>query len=205
MLQKILKIWLPYPICSDFYAHSEPTRQELMLRLSICVSSWYTPWALHQFLMRMLSMYISFPIFQMFILYMYTLSKEVRNWCICFDFYAHYEHTRQELMLTLSICASSWYTPWALHQFLMPMISMYISFPIFQMFILYMYSLSKEVRTWCKRWAYASRNDACTDHKCQELVRDWIPIRNWCIPWVCISGIMHSLSICVRNWCVPWA
>jgi hypothetical protein len=109
------------------------------------------------------------------------------------------------------------------HQFLTRMLSMRISFPIFQMFILY--TLSMRVRNWCLHWACASGIDACTEHARQELMRMLsIRVRNWCVHWAYASGTNActeripfkkcwayalgtdaSLSIRVRNWCVRWA
>jgi len=68
------------------------------------------PEHMHQLLTRMLSMRISFRIFQMFILY--TLSMRIRNWCVHWACAsgadACTEHARKELMRMLSICISSW-------------------------------------------------------------------------------------------------
>jgi hypothetical protein len=148
-------------------------------------------------------------------------------------------------MRTLSIRVRNWCAPWAcasgtdahpehMHQFLMRMLSMPISFPKFQMFILY--TLSMRVRNWCVHWACASGTDACPEHARQELMRMLsIRVRNWCMHWAYASGtnacteripfkkcwayasgtdaypehtgqeLMRTLSIRVRNWCVPWA
>ncbi len=148
-------------------------------------------------------------------------------------------------MRTLSIRARNWCSPWACasgtnvhpehtRQFLTRMLSMRISFPIFQMFILY--TLSRRVRNWCVHWAWASGTDGCTEHACQELMRMLsIRVRNWCVHWAYASctnackerlplkkcwayasgtdaypehtgqKLMRLLSIRVRNWCVPWA
>ncbi len=146
---------------------------------------------------------------------------------------------------TLSIRVRDWCAPWACaseidahpehtHQFITRMLSMRISFPIFQMFILY--TLSMRVRNWCVHWACASGTDASTEHARQELMRTLsMRVRNWCVHWACASGtnactvripfkkcwayasgtdaypehtgqeLMRSLSIRVRNWCLPWA
>ncbi len=62
-----------------------------------------------------------------------------------------------------------------------------ISFPIFQMFILY--TLSMRVRNWCVHWACASGTDSCTEHARQELMRTLsIRVRNWCVHWAYASG-----------------
>ncbi len=107
-----------------------------------------------------------------------------------------------------------------MHQFLTRMLSIRISFPIFQMFILY--TLSMRVRNWFMHWACASGTDACTEHVRQELMRKLsIRVRNWCVHWAYASGtnacteripiknaehthqeLMRTLSIRVRNWCV---
>ncbi len=89
---------------------------------------------------------------------------------------AHPERARQELMRTLHT-----------HQFLTCMLSMRISFPFFQMFILY--TLSMRVRNWCVHWACASGTGACTEHARQELIRMLsIRVRNWCVHWAYASG-----------------
>ncbi len=144
-------------------------------------------------------------------------------------------------MRLLSVRVRNWCAPWACasgtdahlehaHQFLTRMLSMRISFPIFQMFILY--TLSMRVSNWCVDWACASGTDACTEHARQELMRTLsIRARNWCVHWAYASGtnacteripfqkcwaytsgtdaypehtgqeLMRSLSIRVRNWC----
>jgi hypothetical protein len=121
-------------------------------------------------------------------------------------------------MRTLRIRVRNWCAPWACmlgtdahpehtHQFLMR-----ISFPIFQMFILY--TLIMHLRTWCVHWACASETDACTEHARQKLMRTLsIRVRNWCVHWVYASGThtcseripFKMLSIHFRNWCLPWA
>ncbi len=63
---------------------------------------------------------------------MHTLSIHVRNWCTPHE---QCEHT---------------------HQFLTRLISMRISFPIFQLIILYVW-----VRNWCAPWAYTSESGVC--------------------------------------------
>ncbi len=137
-------------------------------------------------------------------------------------------------MRTLSIRVRNWCEPEHMHQFLMRIISMRISFPIFQMYILY--TLSMRVRNWCMHWACASGTDECTEHARQELICTLsIQVRNWCVHWAYATGtnactehilfnkcwayasgtdahpehtgqeLRPSLSIRVRNWCIPWA
>jgi hypothetical protein len=101
-------------------------------------------------------------------------------------------------MRTLSIRVRNWCAPWACasgtdahpehtHQFLTRMLSMRISFRIFQMFILY--TLSMRVRNWCVHWACASGTDAHAEHARQELMRMLsIRVRNWCVHWAYASG-----------------
>ncbi len=100
------------------------------------------------------------------------------------------------------------------HQFLTPMLSMRISFPIFQSFILY--TLSMRVRKWCLHWACASGTDACIEHAHQELMRTLsIRVWNWCVHWAYATRqvlthaqsafLQRMRSIRIRNWCVPWA
>ncbi len=101
-------------------------------------------------------------------------------------------------MRTLSIQVRNWCPPWACssgtdahpehtHQFLTRMLSMRISFSIFQMFILY--TLSMRVRNWCVHWACASGTDACTEHARREPMRMLsIRVRNWCMHWAYASG-----------------
>ncbi len=112
--------------------------------------------------------------------------------------------------------------------------SMRISFPNFQMFILY--TLSMRVRNICVHWACTSETDAFAEHTRQELMRALSTrVRNWfahfafvsginvcteCSPfktcWAFMSGadeypertlqeLMCALSMRVRNWCVLWA
>ena len=99
-------------------------------------------------------------------------------------------------MRMLSIRVRNWCAPWAcasgtdahldhMHQFLTRMLS--ISFPIFQMFILY--TLSMRVRNWCVHWASASGTDTCTEDARQELMRTLsIRVRNWWVHWAYTSG-----------------
>ncbi len=90
------------------------------------------------------------------------------------------------------------------NQFLTRMLSMRISFPIFQMFILY--TLNMRVRKWCVHWAWAwaSGTDACIENSRQELMHTLsIRVRNWCVFWACASGTNACTEH--RNWCVPWA
>ncbi len=73
------------------------------------------------------------------------------------------------------------------HQFLTPMLSMRISFPIFQMFILY--TLSMRIRKWCAHWACASGTNVYPEHTGQELMPTLsIQVRNWCVHWAYASG-----------------
>jgi hypothetical protein len=111
---------------------------------------------------------------------------------------------------------------------------MRISFPIFQIFILYTLSMPK--RNWSVHWACASGTDANAEHTHQELMRALsIRVRKWCVHWVYASGtyacterspfrtcwaypsgtdayperthqeLVGSLSIHARNWCVSLA
>ncbi len=122
---------------------------------------------------------------------MHTLRIHIRNRCACWAYmsetYKHHEHT---------------------HQFLTRMLSMRISFPIFQMVILY--TLSICVRNWCVHWVYASGTDVCAEHTCQKLVCALsICVMYSCVVWTHVWNLKRSLqnmlSIRVRNWCVPWA
>ncbi len=128
--------------------------------------------------------------------------KYQKNWIP----YAH----APTFMRTLSIRVSSWRAPWACasgvdahpehtHQFLTRMLSMCISFRIFQMFILY--TLSMRVRNWCVHWACASGTAACTEHTHQVLMRaqSAFPSKN---AEHTHQEPMRTLSIRVRNWCV---
>ncbi len=133
--------------------------------------------------------------------FMRTLSIRIRNW-------AHTECARQELIRALTI--------------LTQMLSMRISFPIFQMFILN--TLSMRVRNWRVRWACASETDTYTEHSCQKLMCALsIRVRNWRVPWAYASisyayaqhkikiqnlkrsSLQHMLSMRVKIWCVHWA
>ncbi len=104
----------------------------------------------------------------------------------CFRYFKNYQKNwipyahAPTFMRTLSIRVRNWCAPWACapgtvahpehtHQFLTRMLSMRISFRIFQMFILY--TLSMRVRNWCVHWACTSGTDAYTEHTNQELVR----------------------------------
>ncbi len=78
VLKKLLKIFTSFCVCSGLYAYAEHTRQELMRMLSIC---------------------ISFPIFQR------TYVIEVPT--------NHAEHTRKELVCMLSIHVRKWCACWA--------------------------------------------------------------------------------------------
>ncbi len=123
------------------------------------------PEHMHQFLTRMLSMRICFPIFfQMFILY--TLSMHVRNWWVHWACTsgpdACTEHARQELMCMLSIQVRNWCVHW-----------IYASGT----------NASTERIPFKKCWAYASGTDAYPEHTGQELMRSLsIRVRNWCVP-----------------------
>ncbi len=94
----------------------------------------------------------------------------------CSDLYTHDEHTRQELMRTLSIrlsflraCSASasvflffkcsFCIPWAYAWGLMR-------------------ALSRRVRNWCVHWAYTSGTDVCTEHTRKD----------WCVYWAYASG-----------------
>ncbi len=94
------------------------------------------------------------------------------------------------------------------------MLSMRISFSIFQMFILC--TLSMCIRNWCVLWACTSGTDAYAEHTPQELMRALrIQVRNWCVHWASIrvryqcvhrvQSLQNMLSIRIRNWCIPWA
>jgi len=176
-----------------------------MRTLSIRVRNWCAPWACasgtdahpehtHQFLTRMLSMRISFRIFQMFILY--TLSMRVRNWCVHWACAsgtdAHAEHARQELMRMLSIRVRNWCVHWA-----------------------YASGTNKctERSPFKTCWAYASGADAYPEHTHQELMR-MLSIRisslRVCSAWFVGTSFkfgifMLMLNIRVRNWCACWA
>ncbi len=132
---------------------------------------------------------VSIEIFKIFWYFRYFKNYQ-KNWI-------PYEHA-PAIMRMLSLRVRNWCAPWAsasgndaypehTHQFLTRMLSMRISFPIFQMFILY--TLSIRVRNWCVHWACALGADACTEHARQELMRKLsIRVRNWCVHWAYASG-----------------
>ncbi len=111
----------------------------------------------------------------------------------CSDLYTHDEHTRQELMRTLSIRLS----------FLRACLASASVFPFFKCSFCIpwayawglMRALSRRVRNCCVHWAYASRTDVCADRR----------VRNWCMHWAYASGTDACTDIRVRNWCVQWA
>ncbi len=150
-------------------AHPERARQELMHSAH--------PEHSHQFLTRMLSMSISFPIFLMFILY--TLSMRVRNWCVHWacasgtDVYA--EHMSQELVRALSIR------------------------------IRYTNACTERI-PFKKCWAYAWGTDAYPEHTVQELMRSLsIRVRNWCVSWA-YASVSYTYSKFERGSSKPcWA
>ncbi len=149
-------------------------------------------------------------------------------------YWIHYVHA-PTFMGTLIIWVSNWCAWWACvsgtdahpdntHQLLTRMLSMLISFPIFQMFIFC--TLSMHIRNWCMHWACTSGSDAYAEHMSQELVRApstqvrylclhraqflqnmlSIRIRDWCVHWADVftehthQELMHTLSICVSFW-----
>ncbi len=114
---------------------------------------------------------VSVPI----LIFFYCFRYFINYWKYWFP----YSHA-PTFMCTLSIKVRNWCTPWPYAQFLTRMLSLHISFPIFQMFILH--SIRICVRT-----------DACTEHTHQELLLHWT------------QSLQNMLSICIRDWCVPWA
>ncbi len=120
VLKKLFKNLTSVRVCSGLYAPA------FMRMLSIRIRNWCASWAyvqgtgahaehIHQELMRMLSIRISFPIFQWpFVIEVPTnhaehtrkelvrmLSIHVRNWCACWAYasvpYAYAQHARQKL------------------------------------------------------------------------------------------------------------
>jgi hypothetical protein len=72
--------------------------------------------------------------------------------------------------LTHALCASGTDEhPDYTHRFLMHMLNMRISFPIFEIFILH--TLSRCVRNFCMHSACVSRTDAYAEHMRHKLVR----------------------------------
>ncbi len=73
---------------------------------------------------------------------------------------------------------------------------MRISFPIFQMFILYSIHLYRmHVRNWCVHWACVSGTDTYAEQTCQDLMRvRSIQARNWCIHWANASILRCAQS-----------
>ncbi len=143
----------------------------------------------------------------------------------CFRYFQNYQKNRipyahaLTFMRKLSIRVRNWCAPWACasgtdahpehtHQFMTRMLSMRISFRIFQMFI--MFTLSMRVRNWCVHWACTSGSDAHAEHAHQELMRTLsIRVRNWCVHWAYASGtnayaehtsqeLVRALSIRIR-------
>ncbi len=87
-----------------------------------------------------------------------------------------------------------------MHQFLTRMC---ISFPIFQVFILY--TLSRCVKNWCLHCAYLSRTDACTEHMHQEMMPGLsIYIKNWCMHWAYASGTNMCTEHTYEIWNGPF-
>jgi hypothetical protein len=79
------------------------------------------------------------------------------------------------------------------HLFLMSMLSMSISFPIFQMCILC--TLSMHIRNGCMNWECTSGNDAYPEHTCQELMCCWAYASGTgeCTEHMC-QELMHAQS-----------
>jgi hypothetical protein len=103
-------------------------------------------------------------------------------------------------MRRLSRRVRNWCNPDHMHQFFTHMLSMRISFSIFQMFILR--TLSMRLRNWCMQWPCASGTDAYAEHIRQELMRALsLRVRNWCVHWACMSGTDACIKGRTRNWC----
>jgi hypothetical protein len=121
---------------------------------------------------------VSIAIFYNFHCYMYFKNYQ--------KYWIPYAHALT-FMRRLSRRVRNWCNPDHMHQFFTHMLSMRISFSIFQMFILR--TLSMRLRNWCMQWPCASGTDAYAEHIRQELMRALsLRVRNWCVHWACMSG-----------------
>jgi hypothetical protein len=90
------------------------------------------------------------------------------------------EHTRQELMLTVSIRVRNWCVHWAYESGT-------------DLCTERTYEIWKGPFKTCLLWAYASGTDAYAEHTPKELMRALsVRVRNWCVCSACASEINDS-------------
>ncbi len=134
-------------------------------------------WSFWGHLLVSIAIFLKFSLFWVF----QKLLKKLNSLRACSNFYVHAERTGKELLRMLRVHGSNWCAPWQNASIpYVCTVSMYIIFPIFQMFILCMYpqhvrkelmrALIMRVRNLCVQWAYTSGTDACTEHISQGCV-----------------------------------
>jgi hypothetical protein len=138
-------------------------------------------------------MYISFPNFKMFILYVLGLhvSNQWVHWACTSGTYVQAEHTHQKLMSAWSTGVQNWCSHWA--QSLQNMLSIHVRDWCVQWVC--------ASRTWCVPWAYTLVSNTYSLHKSKTFKFGKVPSKH---AELTRKELICALSVRVRNWCLHW-